>query len=131
MVYPVGVRFDEKARENLEEERLLPDEVAIRDTLTRETVPSRFSESLDGRFARWTPRDRLIGDLDGRERALDVFYAAAGEQLALLRRLRPLRQEIEELIGGPLLVIFHTPKETTRLYPEVEFLSGGGRDRHM
>ena len=90
--------------------------------LTRESVPALVSALLDGRPARWTPSERLIGDFDGRERTLDVFYASANEQLDLLRRLRPLRREIEENIGGPLLVIFHTPKETERLYPEIRRL---------
>lgn len=92
--------------------------------LTRETVPSLVSEVFGGRPTRWTPPERLIGDFDGRERTLDVFYASAHKQRALLRRLRPLRREIEETIGGPLLVIFHTPRETERLYPEI-------RHRHV
>jgi hypothetical protein len=132
MIYPEIVRFDANAHTNLKAaEGLLPDAKGIRGALTRETIPSLVSEVFGGRPTRWTSRDRLVGDFDGRERTLDIFDASAGEQLALLRRLRPLRQEIEELIGGPLLVIFHTPKETARLYPEVARLRGGSRDRHM
>ena len=36
-----------------------------------------------------------------------------------MRQLRALRPEIERLIGGSLILIFHTPAETERLYPEV------------
>ena len=90
--------------------------------LTPETIPDRVSELMGGRPTRWVPADSLVGDFDGRKRALEVFDARAGEQRQLLRRLRPLRQEIERLIGGPLIVIFHTLRETERLYPEVRSL---------
>ncbi|MFH0901014.1 MAG: hypothetical protein V2A73_10330 [Pseudomonadota bacterium] len=93
--------------------------------LTRDNVPSRVSCLLDGRAVRWVPADRLVGDYDGRERTLEVFDAPASEQRSLLRRLRPLRREIERVIGGAFIVIFHTPGETARLYPEVRRLRRG------
>lgn len=81
-------------------------------------VPQRVSELLGGRVVCWSPSDRLVGDYDGRQRTLEVFHAALGEQMDLLRRLRPVREEIERLIEGPLVVIFHSPKESERLYAE-------------
>lgn len=57
--------------------------------------------------------------IDGRDRTIEVFDAPASEQRALLRLLRPARAEIEAALGGPLIVVFHTPRETERLYPEV------------
>lgn len=86
--------------------------------LTVADIPGRVSELLGGRVARWTPLSRQTGDYDGRERTIEVFDAQASEQRALLRQLRPARPEIECLLGGPLIVVFHTPRETERLYPE-------------
>lgn len=68
--------------------------------------------------ARWAEAHAL-GDYDGRERTLEVFNADAREQLELLTRFRPLRSEVETVAGGPVIVIFHTTRETTRLYAEV------------
>jgi hypothetical protein len=93
--------------------------------LTRDEIPDRISELLDGRPTRWTPAERLLGDYDGRERTLDVFDAHAVEQRSLLRQLRPLRGAIEQVIGGPLIVLFHTPRETRRLYPNVQCVHRG------
>jgi hypothetical protein len=92
----------------------------------RDLVPAQISALLGGRPTRWVPASRLVGDYDGRDRTLEVFDADAREQRALLRRLRPLRAEFERQIGGPLIVLFHTPSETARLYPEVRSL----RRRH-
>jgi hypothetical protein len=60
-----------------------------------------------------------VGDYDGRERTLEVFEANPREQLDLLRRLREVRPELEQAIGGPLVIVFHTSAETERLYPDV------------
>lgn len=89
--------------------------------LTRDQVVRRVAELGGGRAVRWVPSDRAIGDYDGRERTLEVFDVDAGEQRSLLRRIGPARAEIEQSIGGPLIVVFHTPRETTRLYPEMSF----------
>jgi hypothetical protein len=94
----------------------------------RDRIASLVSTLLNGRPTRWTPPERLVGDYDGRENSLEVFDALAGEQRYLLRRLRPFRREIEQEIGGPLIVIFHTPSETARLYPDVEKLRLCNRD---
>jgi hypothetical protein len=84
-----------------------------------EEIPRRVSEVLGGLIARWVPVDRLVGDYDGRQRTLEVFDVPPGEQRVRLRQLRALRPEIERAIEGPLIVIFHTPGETARLYPEI------------
>jgi hypothetical protein len=60
-----------------------------------------------------------MGDYDGRDRTLDVFSVAACDQRPLLRKLRGERDRLERAVGGPLIVIFHTPEETARLYPGV------------
>lgn len=81
-------------------------------------IPGRVAELLGGRSVQWVPPSRRIGDYDGRHRTLEIFDVPAGEQRQILRQLRPSRPEIERTIGGPLLIIFHTPGETERLYPE-------------
>jgi len=82
---------------------------------TREEIGQRIATLLD-RPVMWSPPERTIGDYDGRERTLDVFNTDAEEQLTLRKRLRPLREEIERVIGGPIVIIFHTKSETARLY---------------
>lgn len=88
-------------------------------TPTREQVPDRVSDLLDGRPTRWVPSSMAVGDYDGRERTLEVFEAEGREQRALLRRLRDVRPDLERAIGGPLVILFHTLAETQRLYPQV------------
>ncbi|HET7501119.1 MAG TPA: hypothetical protein VFK02_08955 [Kofleriaceae bacterium] len=78
----------------------------------------RLRRAFDGRPVAWAG-GRVIGDYDGRERTLDVFDADARDQLDLLTRFRALRSEIEAALGGPIIVLFHTTKETTRLFPNV------------
>lgn len=90
--------------------------------LTREDVPHRIVDLL-GRPARWAPRERVVGDYDGRDRTLEVFLADAGDQRALLRALRADRPELESAAGGAIIVVFHTRVETERLYPDI-----AGRD---
>ncbi len=58
-------------------------------------------------------------DYDGRERTLEVFDADAHEQLALRTRLRPLLNELEVALGGSIVIIFHTRRETARLYSDI------------
>ncbi|WP_266215141.1 hypothetical protein [Paraliomyxa miuraensis] len=58
-------------------------------------------------------------DFDGRDRTLEVFDADAHEQRDLLRRLRPVRSQLDETAGGPLVIVFHTRAESRRLYADV------------
>jgi len=86
--------------------------------ISREDVPQRVAEIL-GRPARWASPGRSLGDYDGRERTLEIFSADAGEQRTLLRGLRAERPDLERAAGGPLVILFHTPSETHRLYADV------------
>jgi hypothetical protein len=87
--------------------------------MTREDFVPRLVSLLDGRPVRWAGPSQTIGDYDGRERTLEVFNADASEQRDLLRRLRPIREELAAITGGPVVVIFHTRKESARLYRAV------------
>ena len=81
---------------------------------TREQILHRVAELLGDRPVRWADPRQFIGDFDGRERTLEVFNADALEQLELLRRMRPIREELEAVAGGPVVVIFHTRTESAR-----------------
>lgn len=85
-------------------------------TLERDAIPARVSELLDRRPVRW---GEMACDFDGRDRTLEVFDADAHEQRDLLRRLRPVRSQLDETAGGPLVIVFHTRAESRRLYADV------------
>jgi len=87
-------------------------------TLSRKDVPWHVALAV-GRRVCWAPPERAVGDYDGRERTLEIFMVDAREQRELMRSLRALRTEIETAAGGPIVVVFHTVAETTRLYPEM------------
>lgn len=82
----------------------------------REQILLRVTELLDDRPVRWSDPGQFIGDYDGRERTLEVFNADAAEQRDLLRRMRPIREELEAVAGGPVVVVFHTRTESARLH---------------
>ena len=84
----------------------------------------RLRDVFGGRPVAWAG-SRTVGDYDGRERTLDVFNADARDQLELLTRFRGVRAEVEAALGGPIIVLFHTTAETTRLYPEIQSLCAG------
>lgn len=98
--------------------------------MTRDEIPARVSRHLDHRPVHWTRPEWLLGDYEGRSRTLDVFNADPAEQIPLLRRLRPLRPELEEAAGGPVTIIFHTCQETRRLYPDVVSAGASVRQLH-
>ncbi len=78
----------------------------------------QLSAALDSRPVRWSSPDDVVGDYDGRERTLEIFNTDAAEQRPLLRKIRPLRAELEAAAGGPVIVIFHTRGESARLYAD-------------
>lgn len=70
--------------------------------------PVRWSSSLPG-----------LPGFDGREMTLEIFDVRADEQRPTRRALRSEKAVIEARLGEPIRLIFHTPEETTRLYPWV------------
>ncbi len=87
--------------------------------LSWEQIPAAVSAAIGGRPVRWASAGPSIGDYDGRETTLDVFNVEARDQRRLLRELRDLRREIEEAIGSPVVLVFHTPAQTVGFYPDV------------
>jgi hypothetical protein len=51
---------------------------------------------------------------DGCERTLRVFNAELPDQIGMLERLEPHRQELKEAAGGPLVVMFFSRKQSSR-----------------
>lgn len=85
--------------------------------MTRAEWLPRLRDIFGGRPTRWT--ENPVGDYNGRERTLEVFNAEASDQLKLLRQFRAVRSDVETTTGGPVIVLFHTTKETARLYADV------------
>jgi hypothetical protein len=86
--------------------------------MTRTEVPYVVSKLMGDRPARWAPAALLVGDYDGRERTLEVFNAEPKDQLDLRKALRPVRSAIQEAAGGPVVIIFHTEKESAKRYAD-------------
>jgi hypothetical protein len=84
----------------------------------REQLARKISFLMGERPVRWADQRRFLGDYDGRDRTLEVFNADPLEQRDLVRRMRPLRHELEEVAEGPVVIIFHTRSESARLYSE-------------
>lgn len=87
-------------------------------TADRDNWVKQLRVLMGGRPVRWAHERDSIGDYDGRERTLEVFNADVKDQRQLLRRLRPMRADLELAVGGPVIVIFHTTTESTRLYAD-------------
>jgi hypothetical protein len=85
-------------------------------TVRRDDVPRIVSALLGHKPVRWSGPTVL--DYDGRERTLEVFDADAGECRDLLRKLRPLRSELQAAADGPIVFVFHTRAESERLHSE-------------
>ena len=84
--------------------------------MTRDEWLPRLRDVFGGRTVCWaTPVFRY----DGRERTLSVFNADASDHRELLRQFRDVRSEVEAAVGGPVIVLFHTTKETVRLYSDI------------
>ncbi|MGH7286079.1 MAG: hypothetical protein ACRELY_31545 [Polyangiaceae bacterium] len=87
--------------------------------MTRDDVANFVSVYIE-RPTRWVPKDLSIGDYEGRDRTLEVFNADAVEQRSLMRTLEPVRPALEQAAGGPIVVIFHSRKQSAKY---AEFLS--------
>jgi len=77
------------------------------------------SHRLEGRPVRWAPRERLVGDYDGRERTLQVFNADAADQRRLLEEIHRIASDV--------VVIFHSVRQSQERY--ADFLEQFARER--
>ena len=83
--------------------------------MKRERVPFFISRIVGWRPARWaTP----VGDYDGREQTLHVFNADLGDQRRLLAEIDMNKKALEEAAGGPLIIVFHSVRQTEERYGE-------------
>ena len=84
--------------------------------MKRELVPFVVSRLIGGRPVRWAPARRLVGDYDGRDRTLQVFNADPRDQRALLDVLDEKRDLLRAAAGGPLVIIFHSVRQSMERY---------------
>jgi len=84
--------------------------------MTRDEWLPRLRDVFGGRTVCWAAP---LFSYDGCERTLSVFNADAGDHRELLRQFRDVRSEVETTVGGPVIVLFHTTKETARLYSDI------------
>lgn len=84
--------------------------------MTRDEWLPRLRDIFGGRVVRWS---KPVLGYEGCERTIDVFNADAHDQRGLLQRFREVRSEVEADVGDPVIVLFHTTKETIRLYADV------------
>ena len=75
-----------------------------------------FRKELRTELIRWTDDRTSRGDFDGRERSIEIFDVPVSQQRALHRRLSDVRKKAAEILGGPVVVLFHSPAETRRHY---------------
>jgi hypothetical protein len=83
--------------------------------MKRDKVPFFIARIIDWRPVRWA---MSVGDYDGRDRTIEVFDADAKDQRRLLAEIRKNARGIEEAVGGPLVVIFHSVKQTAERYSD-------------
>jgi len=69
--------------------------------------------------ARWTDDRTCRGDFEGREYSIEFFDVPRAKQKELRRDLRQVRHIAEELLGRPIILIFHTPDATAKHYREI------------
>ncbi|OGA00978.1 MAG: hypothetical protein A3I00_08050 [Betaproteobacteria bacterium RIFCSPLOWO2_02_FULL_64_12] len=75
--------------------------------------------SAAGYPGRWTDELTCHGDFEGRAQSIELFSVPVSEQRGLRCRLRDVRKLAEALLGGPLVLIFHTPEATAKHYEHV------------
>ncbi len=66
--------------------------------------------------ARWTDDRTCRGDFDGREYSVELFGVPSPNRKEVRRQLRQVRRVAEELLGRPIILIFHTPEATAKHY---------------
>jgi hypothetical protein len=86
--------------------------------MNRALIPLVVSDLIGGRPVRWVPTNRLVGDYDGRERTLQIFNADPKDQRRLLDEIDKQRGSLDEAAGGPLVIIFHSVKQSTERYAD-------------
>lgn len=84
----------------------------------RDEVKCLF-QAATGKPVRWLDERTSRGDFENRSGTLEVFDVPAADQYPLFKRLHRLEEKASERLAQPIRLVFHTPEETTRLYPWV------------
>ena len=66
--------------------------------------------------ARWASERTTRGDFDGRGNTIELFGVPVAEQRLRHRTLAPLRRWAEELLGGHLIIVQHSPAAVEQHY---------------
>lgn len=77
-------------------------------------LAERVRVLVDNRPVRWR-----LGRIEEFVATLDIFNADVDDQMVFMRRLRDVRPELDAAVGGAVIVMFHTRKESRRLYADV------------
>ena len=75
-----------------------------------------FRATLPNYPVRWADDRTTLGDFEGREFALEIFNVPVEQQRSLYQHSRDLRKSSREILGSPILLIFHTPEATREHY---------------
>lgn len=65
---------------------------------------------------RWADEKTTMGDFDGRESTIDVFFIPSAEQINFLTQISSIRKQIKEMTGHRCIFIFHSPEATATHY---------------
>jgi hypothetical protein len=87
--------------------------------MIRADLPAFVSTLVGGRFVRWLPTHRHLGDYPGRLNTLQIFHADPSDQARLIEAVDAERARLEVAAGGPLVLLFHSVKQTRERYPDI------------
>lgn len=65
---------------------------------------------------RWVDEKTTVGDFDGRELSIDVFFIPTAKQINFLSQIRSIRGLIREKTGHRCIFIFHSPEAAVAHY---------------
>ena len=85
------------------------------DLMSKQDIP-HFISKIIKRPVRWA---KPIGDYEGRERTIEVFNADLQDQLSLLKEINKHKDQINKIVDGPLVVVFHSVKQTKERYADL------------
>lgn len=85
----------------------------------RRSVLALFASHAAHCLPRWADHTTSAGDFEGRDVTLEFFNVPVHDQRPFRRRLRDVVRQAEGIVGGPLLLIFHTPEATAKHYASV------------
>ena len=93
--------------------------------MTRDDVPRAISALIQDRPVRWEhggAARQSTGPTDGAWTALSIFLVEDDQRIAVMRAVQPLRTDIENAAGGPVVFLLHDVDASWRT--DGDFLRG-------